>query len=91
MANKKKTPDGFGRPDELNGDWLKLHEGHSLTHMKHTVINGSVGVEYDECRCYTCTKLARAAIREIQVSPEPKPKKKRSERTPTFAGFCMRS
>lgn len=76
MAAAKKKPE-FGRPAELTDAWLEKHKDHNTVTVKHTVFKGTVGIEYEECRCYLCGKLARRALCEVTTAPEPKPKKEK--------------
>jgi hypothetical protein len=86
MADKQLE---FGKPVELNDDWLEKHKGHSLIWIKHTVFKGLDGTEYQECRCYTCGKIARIAVRSVTTRPERKPPKetRKKERKPNFMDF----
>jgi hypothetical protein len=72
----------FGRSVDLTEEWLSKHKGHMLVWVKHTVFKGKQGIEYRECRCYTCTKVAQEALCEVSTVPQKKPEKEKSKRWP---------
>jgi hypothetical protein len=75
MAAAKNKPK-FGRPAELTDAWLEKHKDHNTITVKHTVFKGTSGIEYQECRCYLCGKLARRVLREVTTAPVTMPKKR---------------
>jgi hypothetical protein len=87
MAVKNKVRPEFSSPVPLKEDWLEKHKDHMLVWVRHTIFDGKQGVEYKECRCYTCTKVAREVICEVSTAPEKKSgKTKRRERSSGITG-----
>lgn len=78
----------FGSPVELNDAWITDHKDHSLCWMNHTVFDKKekIGRIFKECICYSCTKIARQLLGEIEeikapITAEIKAKAKRKSKS----------
>ena len=60
--NKPRGVPEFEPATELGPEWFNNHLGHHIVEFRHTIFEGSGGVEYLECRCYLCRKVARKRV-----------------------------
>jgi len=78
-----KTASLFGTPVALDDNWIADHKEHSLCWMNHTVFDKKEksGRKFKECICYTCRKVARQLLGEVDETLAPVvEKKKRSSK-----------
>jgi len=70
----------FTSPVKLTEKWLDQHKGHMLVWLEHTVFEGQEGIKYKECKCYTCSTVARKKIGKdkavMQKKGKPSPGKR---------------
>lgn len=70
MAFQAKSAPEFEPCTELNAKWFEDHKDHHIIQLKHTIFNGGNGVEYLECRCYLCRKIAQKRLRKVHAVSE---------------------
>lgn len=78
----KKTGSLFGKPTELDDAWIENHKGHSLCWMNHTIFAKAEknGTKFRECICYTCRKVARQLLGQVNEMQAPATAEKKTKK-----------
>jgi hypothetical protein len=79
MSKLAKIDSLFGKPEDLDNNWIINHKDHSLCWMNHTVFDKKekTGRKFRECICYTCRKVAQQLLGEVGETLAPVAEKKK--------------